>query len=366
MASEPRIGFVCAIGWEQPLIDELTSIAPGAAAAAAAPGLVTARRVPALMRCDTVFARNRLPDIVRISADGARDLARLAGEAADAMLDSVAMNWTAGFTTPDAWTCESEIYADIHARASLLSDLFDERMRTYRKRATERRRPWKEIAETGRGIVVTGLLTKKDELWLSVAQLGRDAAGIPVPAPWPSPDVLLEFDPIAPCRSYYKLEEAWLEAGSAPKRGQTCVDIGAAPGGWTWSALRRGARVTAVDAADLDRRVAAEKNCEHRRDNGYEYMPEKAVDWLLCDMIVRPMATIGLVERWLEAGMCRGFVVNVKFRGKDPSSILNAIEKLGKRFALDRLRVKHLFHDRNEITLICPPDAGGRESKRRR
>jgi len=95
-------------------------------------------------------------------------------------------------------------------------------------------------------------------------------------------------------------------------------------------------------------------------------MPEKAVDWLLCDMIVRPMATIGLVERWLEAGMCRGFVVNVKFRGKDPSSILNAIEKLGKRFALDRLRVKHLFHDRNEITLICPPDAGGRESKRRR
>lgn len=365
MASEPRIGFVCAIGWEQPLIDELSAIAPASEPLAIAPGFVTTRRIPALLRCDTVFARNRLPDLTRVSADGARDLAQLAGEAADATLDSVALNWTANFATPDAWTCESEIYADIHARSSLVAELFDERMRTYRKRAMERRRPWRDIAEAGRGIVVTGLLTKKDELWVSAAQVTRDAAGVMIPAPWPAPDVLLEHDPVAPCRSYYKLEEAWLEAGTAPKRGQTCVDIGAAPGGWTWSALKRGARVTAVDAADLDRRIVAHPGCDHRRDNGYEFIPDKTVDWLLCDMIVRPMATIGLVERWLEAGLCRGFVVNIKFRGKDPASILEAIKRLEERFCLERLRVKHLFHDRNELTIVCPPSEPGRRKKSR-
>lgn len=364
MASEPRIGFICAIGWEQPLIDELTSIVPASEPAVVAPGLVITRRIPALMRCDTVFARNRLPDLIRVSSDGARELAQLAGEAVDATLDTVAMNWTAGFMTPDAWTCESETCIDIRARASLVAELFDERMRKYRKRAMERRRSWQDIAESGRGIVVTGLLTRKDELWISAAQVGRDAAGVMTPAPWPSPDCLVEHDQVAPCRSYYKLVEAWLEAGSAPKRGQTCVDIGAAPGGWTWSALKRGATVTAVDAADLDRRIAAQPGCDHRRDNGYEYLPEKPVDWLLCDMIVRPMATIGLVERWLEAGMCRGFVVNIKFRGKDPRSILEAVKGLGERFGLDRLRAKHLFHDKNEITLICPPAGASRRKKK--
>ncbi|HNW36171.1 MAG TPA: SAM-dependent methyltransferase, partial [Candidatus Ozemobacteraceae bacterium] len=240
----------------------------------------------------------------------------------------------------------------------------DERMRRFRKRAMERYRPWRKIAEEGRGIVITGLLTKRDEMWLSVSQTSRDAAGVLSPSPWPGPEALIEHDPAAPCRSYYKLEEAWLEAGTAPGRNRLCVDIGAAPGGWTWSALKRGAHVIAVDAADLDPKIAANPNCDHRRDNGYEFLPDKPADWLLCDMIVRPMATIGLVERWLEAGLCRGFVVNLKFRGKEPASILEAVLKLKERFHLENLRAKHLFHDRNEITLICPPRDAGRGKRR--
>ncbi|HOY68165.1 MAG TPA: SAM-dependent methyltransferase [Candidatus Ozemobacteraceae bacterium] len=355
MASDPRLGFLCGIGWEQPLIDELLSAAPACEASTVAPGLVTARPLPALLRTDTIFARNRLPEIVCIRADGARELAQGAGEAADALLDTLPHPWTAQFSTPDLWTCDSDTYAGLHARAGLVAELFEERMRRFRKRAFERFRPWQDIAENGQGIVVTGVLTRRDELWVSVARVMRDAAGLLFPAPWPGPDSLLERDPMAPCRSYYKLEEAWLEAGTEPGPGQTFVDIGAAPGGWTWSALKRGAKVVAVDAADLESRIAAHPNCDHRRDNGYEFLPDRPVDWLLCDMIVRPLATLGLVERWLEAGQCRGFVVNLKFRGKEPASILAAVRSLADRFHLDGLRIRHLFHDRNEITLISPP-----------
>ncbi|GAB1353542.1 hypothetical protein MASR1M12_22780 [Erysipelotrichia bacterium] len=53
--------------------------------------------------------------------------------------------------------------------------------------------------------------------------------------------------------------------------------------------------------------------CEHSIDNGYAYMPQKTVDWMFCDMIVKPMSTLGLLDRWLGAKAHRRFVVNVKF-----------------------------------------------------
>ena len=137
-----------------------------------------------------------------------------------------------------------------------------------------------------------------------------------------------------------------------PKKGEVCVDLGAAPGGWTWAALNRGARVVAVDVADLKRHVENHPRCEHSLDNGYSFMPSKTVDWLFCDMIVKPMATLGLLERWLEQKACRKFVVNVKFRGKQPESILTAIQELKDKYQIPELIIRHLYYDRNEITLI--------------
>ena len=49
-------------------------------------------------------------------------------------------------------------------------------------------------------------------------------------------------DPLAPSRSYLKAEEAYLILGQEPAAGETVADLGAAPGGWSYSAARRGAR----------------------------------------------------------------------------------------------------------------------------
>lgn len=37
-----------------------------------------------------------------------------------------------------------------------------------------------------------------------------------------------------PSRAYLKLWEALTRLGEMPRPGQTCLDLGACPGGWTW------------------------------------------------------------------------------------------------------------------------------------
>ena len=60
-----------------------------------------------------------------------------------------------------------------------------------------------------------------------------------------------------PSRAYLKFWEACALLRRWPAPGETCFDLGAAPGGWTWALARLGARVTAVDKAPLDPAVAA-------------------------------------------------------------------------------------------------------------
>src|SRR6185503_204959 len=57
----------------------------------------------------------------------------------------------------------------------------------------------------------------------------------------------------APSRAAMKLVEALTWLDRSPESGDLCVDLGAAPGGWTWVLLERRARVIAVDPANLDR-----------------------------------------------------------------------------------------------------------------
>lgn len=68
-------------------------------------------------------------------------------------------------------------------------------------------------------------------------------------APWPMGIPRLKASPEAPSRSALKLEEALLRFVSEEKMqpGMHAVDLGAAPGGWTWVLMRRHVRVIAVD-----------------------------------------------------------------------------------------------------------------------
>ncbi len=156
-------------------------------------------------------------------------------------------------------------------------------------------------------------------------------------------------DPQAPSRSYLKAEEAYRVLGVEPAPGETVVDLGAAPGGWSYSAARRGALVTAVDNGPM-KAGGLHPGITHRMEDAFKFAPDKPVDWLFCDMVEDPERIADLVEGWLKQNWCRRFVVNLKFGRVDPIPLLRRAERLRPLCAT--LKVRHLFHDREEFTLV--------------
>ncbi|HVU39068.1 MAG TPA: SAM-dependent methyltransferase [Opitutales bacterium] len=163
-------------------------------------------------------------------------------------------------------------------------------------------------------------------------------------------------DPGAPSRSYLKLEEAFGLLGREPQTGETVVDLGAAPGGWSFCAAKRGASVLALDNGPLKGAALGHPLIEHERADAFRFTPApgKVYDWLFCDVVDDPDKVLGLLERWVAQHACRRFVVNLKFGRTDPLPLLHRAVGPSSTLARAcvRLRARHLFHDREEFTLV--------------
>ena len=183
-------------------------------------------------------------------------------------------------------------------------------------------------------------------------------------APWPQGIPRLKFPREAPSRSTLKLEEALLTLLDSGERdrwlkpGMNAVDLGAAPGGWTWQLVRRSLRVTAVDNGPMDAALMQSGLVTHLREDGFRFRPKKPVDWMVCDMVEQPRRIAELVARWLADGWCRHSVFNLKLpmkkRYAETMLCLDLISKtLAKSGRQVELRAKQLYHDREEITVYA-------------
>lgn len=180
-------------------------------------------------------------------------------------------------------------------------------------------------------------------------------------SPWWGGIPRLKLPARAPSRSVLKLDEAfglflhpderalWLAAG------RRAVDLGAAPGGWTWLLAERGLRVVAVDNADLAPQLVGHPHLTHVRADGFSYRPRGTVDWLVCDMVERPHRIARLAGDWLARGRCRHVVVNLKLPMKKRWAALRD-HLVTIRAALPpegRLSARQLYHDREEVTVFA-------------
>jgi 23S rRNA (cytidine2498-2'-O)-methyltransferase len=186
-------------------------------------------------------------------------------------------------------------------------------------------------------------------------------ADVATSAPWPGGIPRLRFPRGAPSRSTLKLEEAFLvlldedERARWLKPGMTAVDLGAAPGGWTWQLAHRSIRTTAIDNGPMDAALMDSGLVEHRRADGFRYRPPRTVDWLVCDMVEQPRRIAELVARWLADGLCRRAIFNLKLPMKkryDEVELCLSIVRDALGGAID-LRAKQLYHDREEITVFA-------------
>lgn len=164
----------------------------------------------------------------------------------------------------------------------------------------------------------------------------------------------MQMDPEAPSRSYLKIEEAYRIIGLQPRKDEKVVDLGAAPGGWSYSALKRGAEVTAVDNGWLREPVKSHPNITYLKEDALKFKPGKSFDWLFCDMIGNPDLILDMLNKWLKNAWCLRFVVNLKIGRSDPIILLKKIKDLKRGLILQcsLLKIRHLYHDREEITLV--------------
>lgn len=186
------------------------------------------------------------------------------------------------------------------------------------------------------------------------ADFGRVFAGREV---WRGGQRRMADDPLAPSRSYLKVEEAYVVLGREPVAGETVCDLGAAPGGWSYSAAKRGARVVAIDNGPLKGGAFGHERIEHRREDAFKFRPAdgEVFDWLFCDLVEEPHHVLeNLIAAWLQRGWCRRFVIIFKFGRTDALALLRTMREPGGVFATHakNLRVRHLYHDREEFTLV--------------
>ncbi|MBF5058206.1 RNA 2'-O-ribose methyltransferase [Alcanivorax sp. 521-1] len=168
----------------------------------------------------------------------------------------------------------------------------------------------------------------------------------------------LRLAPEAPSRSALKLEEAMLRflGRGKPPGLHTAVDLGAAPGGWSWQLARLGIKVTGVDHGRLDPRLLDEYPVRHVSGDAFTWRPERPVDLVVCDVVDKPARTLALMQKWLEQGWARTALFNLKLpmarRYRESRALLERLgDGLERRQVGAMIQAAHLYHDREEITV---------------
>lgn len=173
----------------------------------------------------------------------------------------------------------------------------------------------------------------------------------------------LKFPSQAPSRSTLKLDEAFLHfipKDEWPQRltsGMNAVDLGSAPGGWTYQLVRRGMMVTAIDNGPMAESLMESGQVKHKMMDGFKYVPMKQnVYWLVCDMIEKPQRVAKLMSEWLLNGYCKEAIFNLKLPMKGRyQQVTDDLQSMKDAFSEHKVKyelyAKHLYYDREEITV---------------
>jgi 23S rRNA (cytidine2498-2'-O)-methyltransferase len=339
----PLTGLVAVVGFEAALLGELGLAKPDGPRW---PGVITTRRPVG----DPAFALQVLPEVAQVK--GATPEALVEG-GVGVLAARVAAH--AGPVLVHAYVPDAAAYRTIEGQAAKLGRAVVERLRAEGAAQVKLGNPAGPNT-TGFGpqtLLVQLALVGRTSLLVSAAQPKQLGMGGLDLAPWPAGGAPVREDRTAPSRAYRKLVEGFAWLGRAPSEGQSCVDLGGAPGGWAYTALSRGATVTAVDRSPLAPPAAGHPGLTMVLGNAFTFRPPAPVDWLLCDVICAPARTIELCDEWMAAGLCQSLVATLKFKGDADYPAIAAARTRLARHRWPFLRIKHLRNHNNEAVILA-------------
>ena len=333
-------------GFEGALKDEFAERfdLPGEVACRAGVSFTETSKLPSVK--SSVFARQSLPRALRCQSDDLNIAVKFVTDRIDVMTKR-------GNRQSGAWTLHAFAIDDDDQlkRARDIAKIVMQHVRTKQKDFFTRYVSPEDFVKGERSssdILLQVYVPAKDDLWFSTATV---ADGVSL---WEGGFHRMKTLAGAPSRSASKLEEALLNLGTKPTKGETAVDLGAAPGGWSFVLASHGADVIAVDHAKLSiKNLGKLKGAiEHLQENGLKYLPPQSVDWLVCDMVMGARDTLKVLKTWLDADAMKHFVVNIKLPKTNPWPQVRDALALINGYGWDIATGQHLLHDRSEITLL--------------
>lgn len=337
--------YLCSSGFEATLASELRR------RGTTEPGLVM---VPSSgPPLDVAFARQVLPAARSLEATGPSELAdavmRHLGEDEHALLSGRALL----HVFPPDFLRRGSARPEPHPLSSAVDRLGELLSLKIEGRARKR---GVEPAEGGAERLVQVLLVEGWRAWCASGPIAGEGDPLRAwPSLFPGGHAPVRGYEDAPSSAYRKLVEALAWLRLRPGEDDVVLDLGAAPGGWSYVALANGARVIAYDRADLDARLTAHPRLEHVRRDAFADAPLDEGTWLLCDVIDAPERSLELIARALAAPRLRALVVTVKLK---PPIALGPVEEAKALVARARAdgwvaRVKHLVHNKHEVTVMA-------------
>lgn len=286
------------------------------------------------------FARQTLPDAVETSAASINAWA-------DRIIDAVVGRF------PDdqpwrlhLWPQYGEGRAGLH-RCELIHASLLERLKR-RRRHLLRSLLDSDAVFDAKTSLVQCVLTSPESGWLSTTLAPCAHALRSLVSSFPRGDVPLADDKSAPSRAFTKLVESEQRLGKRIERGETCVDLGASPGSWSYVAIQRGAHVIAVDRSELREDLMRSPRLRFEAADAFKYKPDRVVDWLVCDVIAAPQRSIDLLLEWLRERRMRHFIVTIKFKGHDEYALLETLKREAPPLCAE-FHLKRLTANKNEV-----------------
>jgi 23S rRNA (cytidine2498-2'-O)-methyltransferase len=335
--------WTCREGFEADLVEELLAADRHLAPRVLAPALVATRGAPPVRggSHDVAFARQGFAVTAAVRATGATDLvARVTAALREAVPAEPPSPWALHVWVPDS------------AQANRLSRSAETLQRAVEMRAPSLDAHWadRRVASAHAARDTRGFLAQVCLAAPNVALVGGLPAVESVSL-HPGGRARMRVPEAAPSRAAMKLEEAFDWLGHGPERGETCVDLGAAPGGWTFVVMERGARVIAVDPGAMAPALMQRRGLTRIRGSAFDFEPHEPVDWLFCDMVWRPLEVAALLAKWARRRWARFLVANIKLPMRRKVEFLARIRAILSEGGWEGVRFRHLYHDREEITL---------------
>jgi len=336
------IAFTCQRGAEPALKRELAAHCPAWRLAYSRPGFLTFK-LPAnrgavnLWNLPLVFARWRGVALGNVQGGDESALAAAAWERiAEQKLDGLHV------FAPDAAAVGYRGYVPGPNDATLAA------AEALRKAAPGK--PVENATRPGQAVLDCVVL-KRDEWWLGWHPIG------PLETSWPGGVPPIALPEQAVSRAWLKMTEALLWSGFSPSPRRRWVEIGCAPGGAAEALLDRGLRVTGIDPAAVDPRVA-----EHPR---FTWVQKKAQQvrrrffrpfhYLVADMNVAPRYTLDSVEAIVthpEVNV-RGLLLTLKLTDWQLADELPEYCARISNWGYASVRVRQLAFNRQEVCVAA-------------